>query len=598
MSICLSEPLYFSADACQLFGWLHRPAGQASSDLGVVICKPFGYEAICGHRSMRALADAAAAAGVPALRFDLSGTGDSADCDVETDQIGWWIRDVAAAISALRRCTGVRRVCVVGFRLGALVGTLAAAGGAGVDALVLVAPVIEGRRYVRELRTTSLAAAANLAAGSTDKRPPAGGAIEAGGFLLSAASVARLSQLSLTALAEAPAAELLIIDRDDLPVARAWAETLSHLGARTRYLALPGFVKMMMTPPQFAAVPQALLATIAEWLRQLAVAQGMPHAQSGSGPDASAVAAQLELARSGAPGGEVLCERPVEIEPKPRLFGIVTEPVRDERRRRAVILVNSGADYHIGAGRMYVAMARRWAAQGYLALRMDLRGIGDSDTPPGSAHDDVFPAGAIADIAAAVDFMRQKYGVREVTLAGLCSAGYHVLRAAVAGLQVDRILMVNPQNFSWQEGTAIGDVQLVDVVKDDRRRSLSFATLKRLITGKIDLATVSRIYLQRARIVVESVVRNSARGMRIRLPRDLGWELQDIAARGVRVVFVFAAGDPGIELLKIQGGSAVKRLGDRCRVHVIESADHTFTRIGPRRRMEQVLSEELFAAST
>jgi len=565
--------------------------------LGVVICKPFGYEAICGHRTMRALADAAAAAGMPALRFDYRGTGDSGDCDVEADQIGLWVRDVAAAVNTLRRCSGVRRVCVLGFRLGALLGTLAAAEGAGVDALVLIAPVIEGRRYVRELRTTSLAAAANLTAGPTDKRPPGDGAIEAGGFLLSAASVARLSQSSLVALAEAPAAEVLIIDRDDLPVARVWGETLNRLGAHMRYLALPGFVKMMMTPPQFAAVPQALLTTVGEWL-QVAAAAGASHAHSGlSGPDATSVAAQLELPCAAGAPGDVLCERPVQIAPMPRLFGIVTEPVRDERRRRAVILVNSGADYHIGAGRMYVAMARRWAEQGYVALRMDLRGIGDSDTPSGSAHDEVFPPGAIADIEAAVDFVRKRYGVREVTLAGLCSAGYHVLRAAVAGLQVNRILMVNPQNFSWREGMAVGDVQLADVVKDDRRRTLSSATLKRLLSGKIDVATVARIYLQRARIAAESLVRNTARGLHIRLPRDLGWELRDIAARGVRVVFVFAAGDPGIELLRIQGGSVVKRLGDRCRVYVIESADHTFTRIGPRARMEQVLSEELFAAS-
>jgi hypothetical protein len=30
-------------------------------------------------------------------------------------------------------------------------------------------------------------------------------------------------------------------------------------------------------------------------------------------------------------------------------------------------------------------------------------------------------------------------------------------------------------------------------------------------------------------------------------------------------------------------------------VHIIESADHTFTLSGPRARLEQVLSDELFA---
>jgi pimeloyl-ACP methyl ester carboxylesterase len=595
----LSEPLYFSVDDSRLFGWLHRPDGGQRSDLGLVICKPFGYEAICGHRSMRMLADAVAGAGMPVLRFDYRGTGDSADGEAGAEQIEGWLRDIAAASATLRRCTGVRRVCLLGFRLGALLATLAAIRASDVDALIVVAPVIEGRRYVRELRTTALAAAAAVAAAPTDRQAARDGAIEAGGFLLSAATIARLSEADVRTITEPPAAEVLILDREDLPAARAWAEKLTAVGARTQYQTLPGFIKMMMTPPQFAAVPAALLGTIGEWLRQAArPADQAVTETAASGADAPATAAQLELPGNDRTPESTLRERPVVLDAQPMLFGVVTEPVQEQGRRRAVILVNSGADYHIGAGRMYVTMARRWAARGYLALRMDLRGIGDSDTPVGSAHDEVFPAGAVADIVAAVEFVRRHYGVREVTLAGLCSAGYHVLRAAVAGLEVNRILMVNPQNFSWREGMAVGDVQLIDVVKDDRRRTLSVATLQRLLSGKIDVATVARIYLQRTRMAVESAVRDAARALHIRLPRDLGWELRDIAARGVRVVFVFAAGDPGIELLRIQGGSAVKRLGDRCRVHVIDSADHTFTRIAPRARLEQVLSEELFAAST
>jgi alpha-beta hydrolase superfamily lysophospholipase len=594
---CVSAPLYFPADDRKLFGWLYRHSGEQTSDLGLVICQPFGYEAICAHRSMRAAAETAAAAGFPVLRFDYTGTGDSADLDTGADQVDVWVRDIASAVDTLRRCTGVRRVCLIGFRLGALLATLAAARDVGADGLVLVAPVIDGRRYLRELRTTALASAGALNAG--DKPPARDGALEAGGFLLSAASAARLAQADLMTLTHAPARALLIMDRDDLPTARAWSEKLVALGAASRYVTLPGFVKMIMTPPQFAVVPQRMLEILRSWLGERAsCSDGCSAELPDRFPEEFEVAAGVELSCNAGTNAAMLREQPVVLERDPMLFGIVTHPARDERRRRAVILVNSGADYHIGAGRMYVAMARRWAARGYHVLRMDLAGIGDSGTRPGRTDDEVFPPRAIDDIAAAIDFVRKHYAVREVVLAGLCSAGYHVLRAAVAGLQVDRILMVNPQSFSWTEATAVGAVQLADVVRElggDRRRTLSLATLKRLVSGKVDVLTVGRIYLQRARIATESGVREAARRLRIRLPRDLGWELQEIAARGVRVVFVFAAGDPGIELLRIQSGSAVKRLGDRCHVHIIESADHTFTRIAPRARMEQALSDELFA---
>ena len=64
---------------------------------------------------------------------------------------------------------------------------------------------------------------------------------------------------------------------------------------------------------------------------------------------------------------------------------------------------------------------------------------------------------------------------------------------------------------------------------------------------------------------------------------------------GIRVVFVFARGEPGLDLLKIEAGSRMRRLGERCRIVIIDSADHTFSRSGPREVLENVLSEELYA---
>jgi len=101
----LTETLYFPRAAPRLFGWLHLPSGGQASDTGLVICKPFGYEALCGHRSLRAFAEMAAAIGVPALRFDYLGSGDSAEIDPDADQIDTW-----SATYSLRStsCAGAR----------------------------------------------------------------------------------------------------------------------------------------------------------------------------------------------------------------------------------------------------------------------------------------------------------------------------------------------------------------------------------------------------------------------------------------------------------------------------------------------------------
>ncbi len=69
----VDEPLYFSSGEHSLFAWLHLPEIKPSADLGLLVCKPFGYEALCAHRSIRTFAEMAAGAGLPAMRFDLSG---------------------------------------------------------------------------------------------------------------------------------------------------------------------------------------------------------------------------------------------------------------------------------------------------------------------------------------------------------------------------------------------------------------------------------------------------------------------------------------------------------------------------------------------
>jgi pimeloyl-ACP methyl ester carboxylesterase len=600
----MADALYFDSGAHRLFGWFHRPHPGKIADFGVVVCKPFGYEAICAHRSVRAFSDAAASLGAPTLRFDYAGTGDSSEIDSRADQLEIWIQDVIAAIGEVRRLSGVHRVYLLGFRLGALLATLAAGRCDAVAGLILVAPIISGRRYVRELRTMRLAASM----GSESSGGPTADAtaahtefMEVSGFLFSAATIAAFADVDLKSQGVPSRAEVLVIDGTALPAARAWSEELCRAGVPAMYLALPGLVEMLMTAPHFSTIPTEMIGAMRDWLMHL---QHGPALIPNDGKDPGVeprvpLLTVMSLPSPGSAQRAPVTERPLFLTSETLLFGILTEPVEAETRRGAVILINAGADYHIGASGMYVTLARRWARSGCVVLRMDLGGIGDSGTRPGRPDNEVFPPGALGDIRAAVEWMRSRYGAGDITLGGLCSGAYHTLRAAITAIPVNRVVMVNPETFFWSEGMSIYDRQPAELVRQPnayRNKMMSSAAWKRLLSGQIDFRYVIGTYAGRFSLALESKFRNMARRLRIRLPNDLGLQLEEIGARGIRLIFVFSRGEPGIELLKLQSGTSLKRLGERCQIHIIDNADHVFSKIESRITLERILSDELFAA--
>jgi pimeloyl-ACP methyl ester carboxylesterase len=595
----LRNAIYFGSGANKLFGWLRIPPANPASKIGLVICKPFGYEAICSHRSLRAFEDAITSLGVPTLRFDYLGTGDSAEIDPQADQLATWTHDVIAAVHELRGRTGVEQVCLLGVRLGALLAVLAAEKCAAVSSLILISPVVSGPRYLRALKVTRMASLGAEDAKAVDAEWN-DGSMEASGFPFSAATLAALKITDLSKRTAPTVADILVIDGSSLPAARGWADQLTEGGVRAKYLALPGLIEMLMTAPQFAAIPREMIAAAREWLIQFlngssTVASAEPRLPASPSPPAST---KIVPRHEGSEQATELTEHARMFGNESILFGIVTEPRRGEIRRRAVILLNAGTDNHIGANRVHVALAREWASRGYVALRMDLAGIGDSDTRSGQPDNEVFPPAALDDVRAALDLVRSVYGAGDVTLFGMCSGAYHALRAAAAELPVNRILMVNPLNYFWKEGMEIIDLQLAEVITNPglyRRRIFSRAAWQRLLTGRVNVWRITKIYFYRPLLAIESAFRDWARRLHVPLRNDLGRELEEIARRGVKIVFVFAAGEPGIDLLKLEAGTSIKQLGERCRVHLIAGADHVFSQRGPRAMMNKVLSDELFS---
>jgi predicted alpha/beta hydrolase len=588
-----ARPLYFPSGSRTLFGWLHAARGPLLSDMGVVLCKPFGYEALCAHDGLRAFASSCAAAGLNTLLFDYSGTGDSSDVidtSDESDEILRWSEDICAAIDALEHTCGVRRICLMGVRLGALLGCLVAAR-RHIDCQIAVAPVTSGRRYVRELRAFQAgASAAARASTEVDDRACAG--LEVAGFRLSDKAVATLKRIDLTKITAAPDTAVLILDRNDLPDASRLARTFEASGVEVTYTALPGFPEMVSTP-ETSVIPVMMIESSRNWL----AARSMKHDAAVPGPATANIPTGARmLIRS--ESGVDLVERATFLDTERKLFAVVTElktTVSSGRASRGVILLNCGGTSHIGPNRMSVDTARSWAAEGFVVLRLDLAGLGDSDGRAEEARE-VYPPGALYDIGLAVEFLRRRRGVRDISMVGVCSGAYHALRSAIVGLPVNRVLLINPLTFYWRRGDSLGDLQISEVIRNPGtylENSFSLPHWRKLLRGRVNLGRIVKVFVRRALLSIDSTRRDLCRTLGIRVINDLGWDLASVAERGVRMVFIFARGDTGLELLRNQGGSMVNKLGDKCRVHVVDGADHTFSRYAARMKLTKLLETEL-----
>jgi pimeloyl-ACP methyl ester carboxylesterase len=102
------------------------------------------------HYAFRQLAMQLVRAGLPVLRFDWHGTGDSAG-GCESVSFQQWREDLQLAVQEMRDAFAVRRVSVVGFRLGASIAAMTSFS-QPLQELVLWEPTLIGALYLRDLR--------------------------------------------------------------------------------------------------------------------------------------------------------------------------------------------------------------------------------------------------------------------------------------------------------------------------------------------------------------------------------------------------------------------------------------------------------------
>jgi alpha/beta superfamily hydrolase len=601
-----AEPLFFGPPERPLFGWLHRPPPERAPGAGLIICNPFGNEALCAHRTIRHLSARASSAGFAVLRFDYDGTGDSAGHSFEAERVAAWLASIQSAADTLKEATGVGRLYVAGLRLGAALAALACLERSDVRGLIAIAPVVNGGAYVRELKLLQRAIDARR---DLLHREDAN-FLESAGFLLTAHTQASLKEINLTRLPRAPCERVLILDRAEMPVDLALLPALRALGGAVDRVAVRGYTEMMLDPHE-NIVPEQILAGALRWLenQERSVVPAAHAAMPSAAAPASTARRSVTLAppavtdpATGSGPQLPVQEALVQFGGQAQLFGVLSTPAGSHSppdSASAVVLLNAGAVHHVGPNRLYVTLARHLARLGHTVLRMDIAGIGDSDPWAGEPENVVYSHAALQDVRHGVDFLRRDHGARDVRVVGLCSGAYYAFKAAVARLPLDDAVIVNPLTFFWKDGMSLAYPRhrVATDIKRYRINSFSIASWRKLLSGQVDLRQLSQVLWRHLRVALATPVRAAARAAGRPFPDDLPTELRHAAAAGISLQFVFSDGDPGFELLCQQGGGSARRMQarDELTVSVIAAADHTFTDLKARAALIDVLTRKVEA---
>lgn len=206
-----------------------------------------------------------------------------------------------------------------------------------------------------------------------------------------------------------------------------------------------------------------------------------------------------------------------------RLVGTLCQPQTSTHQPVAFIMLNAGVVPRMGPHRFNVKLARHLAERGFVSLRFDLSGQGDSRTASGvhSQEEQV-----MVDLREALDVVSHQTGIRRFVIAGICSGAVAAYYFAQRDPRVAGTWMLDGYTFhTWQSHV-------------------------RRYVGKVARTLQSLLLNWRATLdrVLETIKHNSATGQEVvdygsnRHPTQAEYvaAMQKLADRGARHFMMFS----------------------------------------------------------
>jgi Serine aminopeptidase, S33 len=264
------------------------------------------------------------------------------------------------------------------------------------------------------------------------------------------------------------------------------------------------------------------------------------------------------------------------------LSGVLTYPDKPRRGAPAVVFLSAGVIHRVGPNGLYARLCRELAGQGFVTLRFDFSGIGES--LPRADHM-VFSRSSLLESQAAMDFLSEATGARRFVMAGLCSGAFAAVKAAAHDPRVQGAIVLNTQTL--QDGDQ-DEFQTYAFNRSVVRHILHPRTWLKVFTGrarfegKLQILAGQLAGLFRRRRFAQSA-------------RSILQRLRALTERNVKLLFIYSKGDPGLEYFRMLGEHEIERLSESglLELKIIAATDHIFAPPEARQQLQQACIEWL-----
>jgi len=250
------------------------------------------------------------------------------------------------------------------------------------------------------------------------------------------------------------------------------------------------------------------------------------------------------------------------------IVGIPDEAV-SHPHKPTILFLNAGLLHRVGPYRMSVDLARSLSSEGWLTMRFDLSGIGDSQFSREIAE---YREIVKSDIRAAMDFIRDRYKSNSFVLIGLCSGASNAQMVAFADERIVGAVMMD--GFAFRTARFYGQV----LKKYLAQPGTAFSTFKVILMDQC-----RRIFHGKGK----STRRPSMFANIMPSRKTLAQEFRVMAEQRVAMLCIYSGGIPHYYKYAGQFFDMFRNVDFRgtLQLEYFPEADHTYTSVSERKKL-------------